>query len=205
MKFRFGCRGCPACNMNHKHQQSNFKRVIFFSRGKEKKNTPSLNLLESDDPPPTSTSTPTPSPFPFSEQRLGSFSPEYCMKFQATSRARMEAEWAAGDGLRLSRYLRIGTLPAHIRTRGAWEEWLATATDLYFPSLLSILWDQLGHGNTGGGLLQRAAAAVGLYVHRRLVLLLDQDLHSHTPLLSKSLRGAQTFTYLWNWVLLSAP
>ena len=38
MKFRFGCRGCPACNMNHKHQQCNFKKLIFFSpRKKENK------------------------------------------------------------------------------------------------------------------------------------------------------------------------
>lgn len=116
---------------------------------------------------------------------------------------------AAGDGLHLLRYLCIGGLVctrAHTRTaHGRWEKWLAVGTDLYSPSLLSILWDQLCHGNTGAGLLQCVAAGVGLYVHCSFIVLLDQDLYSHTALLSKSLLGAQTFIYLQDWVLHNAP
>lgn len=72
----------------------------------------------------------------------------------------------------------------------------AGGLDLYFPSLSSILWDQLCHGSTGGGLLQCMTAGVGLYVHCTFIVLLAQDLYSRTPLLSKSLLGAQTFIYL---------
>lgn len=119
----------------------------------------------------------------------------------------METECAAGDGLHLLQYLRISSLVcAHTRTaHGRWEEWLAVGTDLYFPSLLSILWDQLCHGNTGGGLLQCVTAGVGLYAHCRFIVLLDQDLYSHTPLLSKSLLGAWTFVYLRDRVLHNGP
>lgn len=95
-----------------------------------------------------------------------------------------------------------------VRTRtahGRWEEWLAVGTDLYFPSLLSILWDQLCYGNTSGGLLQCVTAGVGLRAHCRFIVLLDQDLYSHTPLPSKSLLCARTFIYLWHWVLHNAP
>ena len=65
----------------------------------------------------------------------------------------------------------------HTHTRSAlvWGEWLAVGADLYFPSLLSILWDQLCHGKTGGGLLQCMTAGMGLYVHCRFIVLLDQD------------------------------
>lgn len=44
---------------------------------------------------------------------------------------------------------------------GRWQEWLAIGTDLYFPSLFSILWDQLCHRSTSGGLLQCVTAGVG--------------------------------------------
>lgn len=144
----------------------------------------------------------------YSEQRLGNLNPsEYGMKFQAAYRARMETECAAGDGWHRSQYLRIsGLVCAHTHAaHGRWEEWLAIGTDLYFPSLLSILWDQLCHGNTGGGLLQCVTAGVGLCVHCRFIVLLDQDLYSHTPLLSKSLLGAQTFLYLQDWILHNGP
>ena len=68
-------------------------------------------------------------------------------------------------------------LRAHTHTCGAlvWGERLAVGADLCFPSLLSILWDQLCHGKTGGGLLQCMTAGMGLYVHCRFIVLLDQD------------------------------
>ena len=96
----------------------------------------------------------------------------------------METECAAGDGLCRSQYLRTGGpvcahahTHTHTHTRSAlvWGEWLAVGADLYFPSLLSILWDQLCHGKTGGGLLQCMTAGMGLYVHCRFIVLLDQD------------------------------
>lgn len=49
MKFRFGCRGCPACNMNRKHQHCNFKKLIFFPQ--ERRKIKSLNLLVRPPPP----------------------------------------------------------------------------------------------------------------------------------------------------------
>lgn len=175
----------PCFNIYHKHQQCNFKKVVFFSRGKKNKISESARVR----PPPLLTS---------SEQRLGNLSPsEYCMKFQATYRACVEAECAAGDGLHLLHYLRIGGLVcAHTCSTREVGGWLAAGTDLYFPSLLSILWDQLCHGDTSGGLLQCVTAGVGLYVQSRFIVLLDQDLYSHIPLLSKSLLGARTFIYL---------
>lgn len=160
--------------MNHKQQPCNFKMLIFSFSPRRKEN----KISESARVGP-------PSLLTYSEQRLGNLSPsEYCMKFQATYRACMEAECAAGDGLHLLQYLRISSLVcAHTHTaHGRWEEWLAVGTDLYFPSLLSILWDQLCHGNTGGGLLQCVTAGVGLYAHCGFIVLLDQDLYSpHIP------------------------
>lgn len=80
MKFRFGCRGCPTCNMNHKHQQCNLRSWFFFFSPRRKEN----KISESARVGP-------PSLLTYSEQRLGNLSPsEYCMKFRATYRACME-------------------------------------------------------------------------------------------------------------------
>lgn len=156
--------------MNRKHQQCNFKKLISFTH--QGRRIKSLNLLEWDPP----------SLLTYSEQRLGNLSPsEYCMKSQATYRACTETEWAARDGLHLLQYLCLSSLVcAHTHTaHGRWEEWLAVGTDLYFPSLLSILWDQLCHENTGGGLFQCVTAGVGLCAHCRFIVLLDRDLYTH--------------------------
>lgn len=69
----------------------------------------------------------------------------------------METECAAGDGLcALSIYAARGPVCERTHTHAAplgGGEWLAVGADLYFPSLLSILWDQLCHGKTGRGFI----------------------------------------------------
>lgn len=195
MKFRFGCRGCPACNMNRKHQHCNFKKLIFFPQ--ERRKIKSLDLLVRPPPPCLLTLN-------------NGWALSVLLNTVWNSRPHTEHIWKQNmqqemDGTTCSIYISVALLAyTHIWYTGM-REWLAVGPDLYLPSVLSILWDQLYHRNTGRGLLQCMTAGMGLYVHCRFIVLLDQDLYSHTPLLLKSLIGAWTFIYLQGWVLHKAP
>lgn len=196
MKFRFGCRGCIACNMNHKHQQCNFKKLIFFFPWEGRK-IKSLNLLESDSP--------------AYLLRTKGWAISILLNTMWNSRQHTGQGWKQSvqqemDYTSLSIYV-SAALFVHIHTddtrkvggmAGYWYRFIVSITALY-PLGSTLSW---AHRR---GFITVCDSRCGLCVHCGFIVLLYQDLYSHTPLLSKGLPGAQTFIYLRDWVLRGAP
>lgn len=138
------------------------------------------------------------------------------MKFQATYRAWIEIERAAGDGWHVSRYLRMGfgeqgrlCACAHFRCLGwgeeasIWRRFIFPITVLY-PLGSTMSREHCGV-RVGGALLLCDSRCKGLYVHHRFIAFLDQNSFSHSALLSKSSLGTWAFIHLGHWILLSTP